>query len=372
MGEKMNRKSKKLILCKKSDLRLAFYSNITVGTDDVAVSDTSRPAVICFGEVDCGESGHLWDRITIDCTLGEDSMLRVWAAASDDGSVGGEDIDALIASDAGEDEKKAALYRIFGAPVSSCRDFLANCRGRRLRLMLELSTVGGAPPRLQNVAIHFDADHMIDYLPAVYRENGEFTRRFLSVFNSLFIDMDARIDALPSEADPDNTDPETVERLARWTFINTVAPGASVSDLRGYIKNSREYFSGMYTRAGICESVRRLCGRVPFIIENSDVNCDRPDCPDPELYRRLYGDSIYRFFILLGDDTFPDRAAVDSFISNMEECIPANTEMSLILLSRSISLDRHTYLGINTYVSDYTPLAVDGNSPIHYDSMIGG
>ena len=43
-----------------------------------------------------------------------------------------------------------------------------------------------------------------------------------------------------------------------------------------------------------------------------------------------------------------------------------------MLLKKCIQLDWHAYLGINSVVGSYVPAAIDENTTIHFDTMIGG
>ena len=70
------------------------------------------------------------------------------------------------------------------------------------------------------------------------------------------------------------------------------------------------------------------------------------DCQDPVLYRRLYGEDPYRFFVLLPEDTFSGQRERELFQRDMEAVIPAGMTMQMIQLKPCIQLDWHTYLGI--------------------------
>ena len=121
----------------------------------------------------------------------------------------------------------------------------------------------------------------------------------------------------------------------------------------------------MYTPRGIARSARRLSGELPWIIEHFSVDPNDPSCKNPELYRRLYGDDPYRFFLLLPQGAFTEQR-------QMEELIPAETEMELILLKPCVQLDWHTYLGLNSRIGNYVPAVIDESVTIHYDTTIGG
>ena len=90
------------------------------------------------------------------------------------------------------------------------------------------------------------------------------------------------------------------------------------------------------------------------------------------LYRRLYGEDPYRFFVLLPEDTFAGQREREQFQRDMEEVIPAGMTMQMIQLKPCVQLDWHTYLGINARIGGYVPAVIDEQATIHYDTTIGG
>ncbi len=207
---------------------------------------------------------------------------------------------------------------------------------------------------------------MIDYLPAIYRDDA-FTKRFLSIYNSIFQDMEDAVEALPRHFSPTSASDEMLDYLARWICIE---PGES--NIRERLRTALDEYQTMYTPEGIKRSVYRLTGHKPLLIEHFTVNPNRKDCRNPALYRRLYGDEPYRFFVLLDEDTFPSRDRMEWFLTRMQELIPAGTELELVLLKQCVQLDWHTYLGINSCVGSYIPAVIDETVTIHYDTTIGG
>jgi hypothetical protein len=143
-------------------------------------------------------------------------------------------------------------------------------------------------------------------------------------------------------------------------------------ETRRRIRSAIVDFEDMFTVEGVRRSVVRITGSAPLIIESADVDPNSLDCPDSDLYRRLYGENPHRFFILLEEGAFRSRAEIDRFILKMEGLIPADTEFELILLRRRIQLDGHCYLGLNSYVGGFETAVVNESAAIQYDTTIGG
>ncbi len=361
---------KQLVLNKREDWRIAMGQGVCAGGDSLTLCDGAAHGFVCLKAVDAGENGFAWGRLSIGCHMPKDSLIRTWAYASDSKAYGdAADLDALLGGTRPQTEEAAALlgglYRLSG----DGEDFDLALSGRYLWLMFEL-IAPGRPPVIEAVRLHMPGDHMMDYMPAVYRKNGDFTRRFLSVFDGVLMDMEREIYALPARFDYENADGGMLDSLARWVCVDPARQERETVVSR--IRTALSDYEEMYTVRGVTRSVERLCGRRPLIIESAQVDPNRPDCANSALYRRLYGENPYKFFVLLEEDAFKTREQMEEFIERMRGLIPAGTEFELVLLKRCVQLDWHTYLGVNAMVSDYVPVVIDENKTIHYDTMIGG
>ena len=323
--------------------------------------------VYCMEAVDSGENGFCWSRAVVEADLPPDTALRVYAYASDSRSWGEwSDLDEAIRGLEGD--PLPVLREVFGPPAAESGDFFIRPQGRYLWLMFELAATGSASPVIRALRLWMRGDHMVDYLPAIYQEE-DFTRRFLSIFNSMYADMERAIDGLPGQMDYEHTSGALLRYLASWVCVEG---GDSVEALRAGIRTALPDYESRYTVEGVRRSVRRLTGREPILIEHFQVSPNRPDCGDPELYRRLYGEDPYRFFVLLPEDTFSSQREREAFQRDMEELIPAGMSMQMVQLKSCIQLDWHTYLGVNSRVGGYVPAAIDEQVTIHYDTTIGG
>ncbi|BAK99818.1 hypothetical protein OBV_26200 [Oscillibacter valericigenes Sjm18-20] len=360
----MNPVQRQLVLCCREQWLGGQFYGVEPWGDGLRL-DSARitSGFCCLPVIDSAENGFCWDRVVIDADLPPDSALRVYAHTDDDRSWGGP-----LEPESGEVEEARALRLRFGPPVAQSGDFLLRTGGRYLWLALELAAAGTGSPTVRKVTVRMAGDHMVDYLPAIYQED-DFTRRFLSIFNSMFLDMEDSIYALPGWMDYESTDPEMLRYLASWMCIGDET---NIDALISRISGALPEYETQYTVGGIRRSVRRLTGRDPWIVEQFNVSPNRAECRNPKLYRKLYGDDPYRFFVLLREGTFPSRQALEDFRRRMEELIPAGTSMELVLLKQCIQLDWHTYLGINSTVGGYVPAAIDETMTIHYDTTIGG
>lgn len=329
--------------------------------------ERSSTGLYCLAAVDSGEKGFRWGRAAVEAELPPDTALRIYARAADTRRwEDWPDLDQGIRSLEGD--PLSALQAIFGPPVSEQPDCLLPCSGRYLWLMLELTATGKQAPVIRTLRLWMRGDHMTDYLPAIY-QGEDFTRRFLSIFDSMYTDMDWAIDTLPGRLDYQHTGGEVLRYLASWVCVERSGTDA---ELRERISAALPDYEDLYTVEGVRRSIRRLTGKDPILIEPFQVSPNRPDCQDPVLYRRLYGEDPYRFFVLLPEDTFSGQKEREQFQRDMEAVIPAGMTMQMIQLKSCVQLDWHTYLGINARIGGYVPAVIDEQATIHYDTTIGG
>ena len=157
--------------------------------------------------------------------------------------------------------------------------------------------------------------------------------------------------------------------LAHWLCADE---NMTEGELRSALPHVIEEYETMYTVSGIQRTVRHLTGQTPLIIEHFTVDPNDPSCSDPELYRRLFGDDPYRFFVLLPQGTFADQQQMERFLEQLKEFVPAETTPELVLLKQGVQLDQHTYLGLNTSIGEYVAAVIDETVTIHNDTTIGG
>ncbi len=366
----MEQLHRQLVLNKAEDWQPSYLWRLVPQGDGLTLAPGAQRGVVCLRRVDSGEKGFRWGRLSLDCQMDRDSLVHLYAYTADVATYGDfPTVEQYLSSlSPGTLETREALAAMF-TPVGQNQECILDQSGRYLWLMLEF-IAAGTPPILQAVRLQMSGDHMVDYLPAIYQESGTFTKRFLSIFDSIFMDMEREIYHLPARFDYESASGQMLEYLAEWMCVDPQeGPPETLADR---IRTAQQDYEDLYTVRGIKRSVQRLVGREPIIIESADMDPNRPGCVHSALYRRLYGEDPYRFFILLPEDVFKSRIQMETFLSRMQGLIPAGTQFELVLLKRCIQLDGHTYLGINTVVSGYIPVVIDENTTIRYDTMIGG
>ncbi|MNG09772.1 hypothetical protein D3C84_932070 [compost metagenome] len=111
-------------------------------------------------------------------------------------------------------------------------------------------------------------------------------------------------------------------------------------------------------------------GAEPFILEYFQFKQMQETSELRQLFTQLYGDNPYTFCVLLRPEsvrTDEQRLVIEHIIEDQK---PAYTEGKLIVLQPWMYADMHTYLGINTYLSEPTLLTLDHRSSMPYNTVL--
>lgn len=204
-------------ICCQEEWRQGLFYQIECQGDTLRLMEGSHEGAVLLHPVDSGEKGFSWSRLVVDATLPADSVLRIYARASDEAEwPQWKQWQARLPALRGA--PRPGLEDLFGPPLTQ-RDCWLRCSGRYLWLALELGATGSQAPAIRSLALRMEGDHMVDYLPAIY-QGQDFTYRYLSIFNSMFQDMESAIDSLPRLFDLESAPPELLEYLVNWVRID--------------------------------------------------------------------------------------------------------------------------------------------------------
>lgn len=79
----MKRLQRQLVLNKAEDWRAAYCWGVVPEGDSLTLAPGARRGVICLWGLDSGEKGFSWGRVSLDCRLAQDSLIRTRAYAAD-------------------------------------------------------------------------------------------------------------------------------------------------------------------------------------------------------------------------------------------------------------------------------------------------
>ena len=365
-----------LVINRRSDFAGGLLVNLRSEGEGLTLRDAAGIARGCayLPRLDSGRRDFAWTRLTLDLDAFE-GMVRVAAFAADNDvlpEAGMPVEDYLRDPFVAPSVKASTVDPLYTTGFVDGRDVLLGLRGRYLYLKIEIVLTGGPPPVLRAVRARLAGDHMLDYLPAVYARSDKdgFLFRFLSVFDAMVKDLEARIDHFEENLDFDKQSGERLHYLAGWVGVHE--PEADDEALRDIVRGAVRGYERAQTPEGLKARIERMTGQRPYLVEHFQVEPMQKGGKDAALYTRLFGTQENAFHILLPERCFRSKEAAKEFLDKISQVIPADTEAELVPLKDSVYLDTHTYLGVNSVISGHTGAAIDRKAAIQYDTVIGG
>ena len=357
--------------------------------------------------LDSAEEGTEWHKFVLDAGIPANTQVQISYRAADDkqvtimGSTANLDryIEEAASLDEGERAQRAAALDAldWSVPAVNAADALVlDGVGRYLWLRIDL--IGGEEkaPSIGSLRLDFPRDTYLRYLPAVYQEDEQsrgFLERFLSLFETFFAGTESRISHLARYFDVDSSQAsgDFLRWLASWLSISE-DKSWSEEQLRELVRRAPELYKKRGTRDGLEAMIEIFTGERPIVVEHfQTTGCAQSAAPAQrtsdaagrgleEIYRSLYGSDPYCFCVLLKPyrtEVRGGRKIVRRLSEEERKAVrrivdaekPAHTCAGLLALQPWIHLDTHTYLEVNTYLSQ--PSArLDLDSAIPRDTVL--
>lgn len=371
--------TKSFILNRKSDWQdNSIISNLTFdGENLVSEMDNSNSGIYISSSFDSLESETIWHRLRLDAKIPQNIKVKLRIYTSDS-------LTAYVPAFEKEGNAQVQLDEIFMDPNISAKekldlfDFLGakqfenpddlvlyEFKGRYLWFSLEVINYASESVVIEKVKIEFPRVSFIDYLPEVYQSDldpDSFLARFLSIFQSLYVDLEDEIDNMPSMFDPMHVDPKFLNWIAEWFSIEN---GFYFSEdkLRILIKEAVDIYKMKGTKESISRMIEIYTGYKPIIVEQFDVTDNDFYNNAKEQIKRLFGNSIYTFSVIIRTDQEVTSDMYAGIMRIVNYVKPANTMCNLVILNNAIYLDHHCYLGVNSYTdgSEFIVLSDKGS-----------
>ena len=359
--------------------------------------------------LDSAEEGTEWHKFVLDADIPANTQVQISYRAADDkqvtvrGSTANLDRYIEEATSLAEEERAQRAANLdaldWSVPAVNAGDALVlEGVGRYLWLRVDLIGSEERAPSIGSLRLDFPRATYLRYLPAVYQEDEQsrdFLERFLSLFETFFSGTEQRIAHLARYFDVDS-------QLATGDFLRWLASWLSISEdkswneeqLRELVRRAPELYKKRGTRDGLEALIEIFTGERPLVVEHFQTICAQTATAKrageevggqkvrglEELYQSLYGTDPYCFCVLLkpfraeikGEKkgvrrlSDEERRAVRRIVDAEK---PAHTCAGLLALQPWIHLDMHTYLEVNTYLSQ--PSArLDLNSAIPRDTVL--
>ncbi len=326
----------------------------------------------------------MFDTNVLDCTFNRlllegciaNCKLELIVAASNRQTItleGNEvEIDAVMQSQALTIAEKATVLRMLPhvRAVNAQDVLLHSLQGQYVWVMVRVSPLEGATCEIEGLRLEFPKYTFTQYFPEIYQEN-KFFERYIAIFQSVYLDMEREVAALPARLDYESTNPETLLALASWLGIDTSAHVFTPEQLRHMITHIDLFQGGKGTKQALEQVITLVCGIQPKIVERFRWNIQDANPHRRALHSALYGASGNDFCVIL--DVSQEGACLPIDKVQLEHLIESYTVLGanfqLVLLQKASHCDTHCYLDINSQLAIPQAAEVTGLSLGSYITM---
>ncbi|WP_436926297.1 phage tail protein [Halosimplex amylolyticum] len=153
-----------------------------------------------------------------------------------------------------------------------------DAEGRYLWVRLVLVGDERVTPRVDSVRAYFPRQSYLRHLPAVYREDpssAAFLERYLSLFESTFVDIEEQIASASKYADPAGIPTEHLDWLGEWLAVEADETWSTPA-LRALIRRAPDLYRKRGTAEGLLATVR-------LYLRHADAGVTPLDDPKPSI-----------------------------------------------------------------------------------------
>lgn len=305
--------------------------------------------------IDGGSDDALWGRLSFHFKASDSAAIKVYVAC----------VNNYISPSVYSTDDYLSLMKRMGARRYTGMDdiLLYSFTGRYLCLMF--TSAGDGEIEISGIKVDRVGDNFMQTLPEVYQERDSFLHRFMSVFSSVYNDLEEEIDALPGLLDVDTCPVQLLHVYAGWLGMDVGDGFLSEAVLRKLVKEAPVLNRMKGTKWCLSRITEIILGEPGVIVErnNSMENMKGRELSD---FNHLYGDSMFDVTIMV--KTALDERSRSQLQYILDQYIPVRCRIRIVQLGSTGVLDGHTYLDVNAQV--YSAESGELDSGRSLDSMI--
>ncbi|MBM7568280.1 phage tail protein [Paenibacillus sacheonensis] len=327
--------------------------------------------------LDSGWEETEWHKIVMGSSQEIDTQIIVRCYASDSKEVvlGREkvDLDAYIADpDILMEMKLNALSGLWSKPLADPQDaLLFKLKGRYLWVYLELIGSESHAPVVHSLEVHFPRSTYLEYLPAIYQRHEpsrDFLARYLSLFQTIMDETDRRVSQVTRVFDAEGADGRSLRWLLGWLGIDGEDYWTE-EQLRKLLKHAHVLYNLRGTKTAMELLISIYTGEKPIILEYEQVKPLKENPEMGEVAERLYAADPHVFNVLVKSEHADTEMKRVSLLHLIDDFKPAFATCKLVVLQPWVYMDLHSYLGMNTVLSEPTLLTLDGKSSMPHHTI---
>ncbi len=362
---------------KQSDYQRGYIDNFIYRDSALLLdqSDYNSKGIFISRMLDSQSEEMQWHRFEMIVSSFKGVQLKISIYASEsidrDEDQGDNRLDSLLINEnISFDEKKAALQVYLQKEVVNQSDFLLNdVYGRYIWFIFETNYTSNKNFSIKDIKISFPRDSWLKYLPQIYkmRDEDQFLERYINIFQSFYEDLNLLIDQSPAMIDVNSASEEVLRWLALWIDYADSYMWTE-EKLRALLNQGVSLFKRRGTKKGLSDFVEIFLGERAFIIEYKDLH-NATNAVDLRLID-LLNLTPYDFAILVKDNYISTPQKYSVLTKVIDEMRPAKMNAKIVALKPGILLGECTLLEINSVLSDYRQINLEGLVELSFSTIL--
>jgi phage tail-like protein len=352
---------KRIYTVNSTKLNNAYLEGFAINGDTLVTEGDQDRHVVIFNRFRSYEKETKWGRFYCGVDLSQAASFKILVLASD----GDEDKavklnDSFHSKDVAWDEKRK-YFENDGIIYEDKKDVLLyEVKGEYLWIALEVISDSGVV--ISGMKLDSQGDNFMQTFPEIYREEGNFFHRYMSIFSSIYQDMSDRLENMDIYLDIDKVPLSGLTQIAGWLGFETREDFLEEPMLRKFIKHVYSLNRIKGTKQVLEEIIDLVLGDEAVIMERSKMENHIPSV-DSDIYKRLYGDTIYDATILVKHGE--DEKLQAKIMVLLEEFKPIRSRLKLIFAEKCFNLDSYCYLDFNASLDKKTEAYIGGNNKMN-------
>lgn len=256
----------------------------------------------------------------------------------------------LYGSEADIEEKRNIFVRTDGITAVNQSDILLlELKGQYLWIAVEIR--GADTGYIKNMRLKNPADNFMQTFPEVYQDEGGFFHRYMTIFSTMYSNVQMEIDHFYELLDAQTAPSEMLPVLAGWLGIKIEKNFFEDRILRELIENAYE----LNRKKGTRWAIERLAQIIleddaiqiteRNLIEQENVSRDEIDS-----YNNLYGNS--KWDVTLVTNHAPDEELQEKFLYLAAQFKPIRCNVRLKFSESFVTMDSYSYMDKNASLSE--------------------
>ena len=347
---------------KKNRLKNGCMTGFELMEDSRLVLDEKEALHSFFlSPLDGVERDSEWGRLSFDIKLGEDMLYYAYVLTTDNDSFLDEnnrlvDISSFLLSKDVDVNKKIGLMQQLGAArfISQNDVLLYNLKGRFLYLAMEVFGEGDA--EISNIRVNAVGDNFMETFPEIYWDRNSFFHRYMSIYSSIYNDLQDKIDNMHEILNLDTCSAELLELYSSWMGIDVHGGFLSEEILRKLVKELYELNKIKGTKTAIKRLLEIVLGCDFIIIEHSYLQNSK-EKKDIRMYGGIEKGTVYDVTVLVEGKITEELQHQVSFL--LDQFKPVRSTIKLIQMDNTATLDHNSFLDMNARIPEEKNVILD-------------